>query len=83
LFHQSDAEEDRACDDPVVERLQDRAGDRLTLLAGGSVRSQNVCSLVAASGVREVHARGTDPNIVRDVVLALATRATSFVPQST
>jgi copper homeostasis protein len=69
-----------------AERLQTlhaRAGSHLTVLAGGSVRGHNVVDLVSRTGVREVHARGTDPNIVRDVILALTTHFTSAVPQST
>jgi hypothetical protein len=38
------------------------------------VRAENVQRIVEQSHVREVHARGTDPTIVRDVVQALATR---------
>jgi copper homeostasis protein len=41
------------------------------VLAGGSVRGSNVQELVQRSGVRQVHARATDPGILRDVVLAL------------
>lgn len=48
-----------------------RAGNALTILAGGSVRSENVRELVTRSGVLEVHARATDPLVVRDVVRAL------------
>ena len=55
----------------MLRRLQERAGDRLTILAGGRVRGPNVRELVARSHVRELHARCTDPTIVRDVVLAL------------
>ena len=50
---------------------QAHAGTALTILAGGSVRGENVRELVTRSGVREVHARATDPRIVRDVVRAL------------
>ncbi len=52
--------------------LQRRAGDSLTVLAGGSVRGHSVCALVDRAAVREVHARGTDPTIVRDVIAALS-----------
>ena len=52
--------------------LQRRAGKNLTVLAGGNVRGENVRQLVDRSTVREVHARCTDPNIVRDVVAALS-----------
>lgn len=57
-----------------LQALQARAGTRLVVLAGGNVRAENVQRLIAQSGVREVHARATDPTIVRDVVQALATR---------
>ncbi len=57
----------------ALRRMHNYAGQRLTVLAGGGVRAHNVQDLVSRSGVREVHARATDPMIVRDVVLALAT----------
>jgi copper homeostasis protein len=68
---------------PNLKMLQDRAGDALTILAGGTVRGHNVRTLIATSGVREVHARGTDPMIVRDVILALSTVVRSTVHQTT
>ena len=55
----------------TLRTLQARGGDRITVLAGGSVRGSNVQELVQRSGVRQVHARATDPGILRDVVLAL------------
>lgn len=55
----------------MLRALQTIAGDRLTILAGGSVRADCVRRIVDESGVREVHSRGTDPMIVRDVVSAL------------
>ena len=64
----------------LLRRLHERAGDRLTVLAGGGVRGHNVQDLVARSGVREVHARATDPMIVRDVVLALTTAEGAVSP---
>lgn len=57
-----------------LQELQARAGDRLVVLAGGHVRAENVKRIIEQSQVREVHARATDPTIVRDVVQALATR---------
>jgi copper homeostasis protein len=56
-----------------LQALQAHAGDRLVVLAGGTVRAENVQRHIEQSHVREVHARGTDPTIVRDVVQALAT----------
>ena len=57
----------------TLRHLQERAETQLTVLAGGRIRGPNVRELVARSHVREVHARCTDPTIVRDVVQALAT----------
>lgn len=57
-----------------LQALQARAGDQLVVLAGGHVRAENVRRIIEQSSVREVHARGTDPAIVRDIVQALATR---------
>ncbi len=56
---------------PNLRALQARAGSELVVLAGGNVRSDNVCRIVVQSDVREVHARATDPTILRDVVKAL------------
>ncbi len=39
----------------TLARLQSRWGDRITLLAGGGVRADNVRQLVDATAVREVH----------------------------
>lgn len=41
----------------TMRRLVERAGDDLVVMAGGGVRPHNVAQLVAATGVREVHAR--------------------------
>lgn len=54
-----------------LARLQHRAGARLTVMAGGGVRGENVAALVRESGVRAVHARATDPAIIGGVVHAL------------
>jgi copper homeostasis protein len=45
---------------PALSRLVQRAGDRITVLAGGSITSANVADVVRASGVREVHVRGAE-----------------------
>lgn len=55
----------------TLRALHTRAGDRLTVLAGGNIRGDTVQQLIAQSRVREVHARATDPTIVRDVVKAM------------
>ena len=41
----------------TLARMVERAGDRLTVMAGGGVRAEGVQHLVTATGVREVHAR--------------------------
>jgi copper homeostasis protein len=55
----------------TLNALRQRAGDRLTVLAGGGVRGGNVRDLVQRAELRQVHARGTDPAIILDVVQAL------------
>ena len=42
---------------PIASLVQ-RAGDRLIVMAGGSITASNVSEIVAATGVREVHVRG-------------------------
>ena len=44
---------------PTLAALVRQAGDRLVVMAGGSVREENVHEIVAGSGVREVHVRLT------------------------
>jgi copper homeostasis protein len=58
---------------PMLRALQELAGTKLTVLAGGGVRGHNVRDLIEQAELREVHARATDPMIVRDVILALNT----------
>jgi copper homeostasis protein len=41
----------------VIARMVARAGDALTVMAGGGVRADGVADLVRRTGVREVHAR--------------------------
>lgn len=55
----------------TLTALRQRGGDRITILAGGGVRGSNVRDLVQRTELRQVHARGTDPAIIRDVVQAL------------
>lgn len=55
----------------TLRALRALAGDRFVILAGGSVRGDNVRDIVSGTGVMEVHARSTDPTIVRDVIHAL------------
>ena len=42
---------------PVIRSMVTRAGQDLTVMAGGGVRARNVKEVVDRSGVREVHAR--------------------------
>ncbi|MCC6241956.1 MAG: copper homeostasis protein CutC [Gemmatimonadaceae bacterium] len=55
----------------TLETLHRRFGDRITILGGGGVRGHTVRELLARTKLREIHARGTDPMIIRDVVQAL------------
>jgi copper homeostasis protein len=41
-----------------ITRMVQRAGDRMIVMAGGSITRANVAEVIAASGVREVHVRG-------------------------
>jgi copper homeostasis protein len=43
----------------AIARLRRRAGDAMTMLAGGGVRAPHAAELVRTSGVSEVHARPT------------------------
>jgi copper homeostasis protein len=59
---------------PVLRRLVTDFGDRVRILAGGSVRPSNVRRIVDQTGVREVHfgyPQGAEPDRVRAVVAAL------------
>ncbi|MEN9817149.1 MAG: hypothetical protein RLZ32_1029 [Gemmatimonadota bacterium] len=57
---------------PRLRAWQARAGDRLEVMAGGGVRADPARTLVDTGGLRALHARGTDPAIIRDLVQALA-----------
>jgi copper homeostasis protein len=39
----------------LIRRMVDTAGDRITILAGGGITSDNAARVVAATGVREIH----------------------------
>ena len=41
-----------------IARLVRRSGNRMIVMAGGSITAANVAQIVAVSGVREVHVRG-------------------------
>ncbi|GAB4458759.1 MAG: copper homeostasis protein CutC [Armatimonadaceae bacterium] len=40
---------------PLIRRLREQAGSRVSLLPGGGIRSHNVREIVAQTGCREVH----------------------------
>jgi copper homeostasis protein len=42
----------------TIARLARRVGDRMIVMAGGSLTASNVAEIVDATGVREVHVRG-------------------------
>ena len=54
-----------------LARLQERAGDRVSIIAGGGVRADHVKELVVRTGVKEVHARGTEVGTIAGIVRAL------------
>jgi copper homeostasis protein len=54
----------------VLARHVRRAGERLTVLAGGGVRAENVHAVIAACGVHEVHARALEPEVFAALVRA-------------
>ena len=45
----------------VIAALVERAAGRLEVLAGGGVDETNAREVVARTGVREIHVRGTSP----------------------
>ncbi len=55
----------------VLAQLQERARDRLTIMAGGGVRADNVGALMRAVPLRAVHARATEPAVFAATALAL------------
>jgi copper homeostasis protein len=58
---------------PALHRLVDRAAGRIEILAGGKVRGGNAATVVARSGVQQVHARCEgDGGEIRAIVDALA-----------
>jgi len=55
---------------PTLARLVTRAAGRTVILAGGGVRAPNVQRIIRETGVREVHARASDPEVFAAVVKA-------------
>lgn len=52
--------------------LTERAGDRMSIIAGGGVRADHVRELVERTKVTEVHARGTEAGTIAAIAKALA-----------
>ena len=55
---------------PALARLVTRAAGRTVILAGGGVRAPNVRRIINETGVHEVHARASDPEVFAAVVRA-------------
>ena len=54
-----------------LTELVARSAGRIQILPGGGVRANNALTIVEQSGVREVHARGTEPGVIAAIVTAL------------
>jgi copper homeostasis protein len=55
----------------VIAALVNHAGKRISIVAAGGIRKQNVRTVVARTGVREVHARLVDEAQMRSLVDAV------------
>jgi copper homeostasis protein len=56
----------------TLARHVKRAGNRISILAGGSLRATNARAIIAATGVSAVHARGTDHRVMQELADVLA-----------
>jgi copper homeostasis protein len=52
----------------AIAMLVDQAGERISIIAGGTIRDHNVRDVIARTGVREVHARLVDEPAMRSLV---------------
>lgn len=52
----------------AIASLVDQAGERISIMAGGSIREHNVRDVIARTGVREVHARLVDEVGMRSLI---------------
>ncbi|MEP6833954.1 MAG: copper homeostasis protein CutC [Gemmatimonas sp.] len=57
----------------------ERAGARLTIMAGGGVRASNLLDVVRDTGVHDVHIRATDPDVFADAMKQLGRQLTEPV----
>lgn len=55
----------------AIAALVDQAGERITIMAGGSIRDHNVRDVIARTRVREVHARIVNEATMRALVNAV------------
>ena len=55
---------------PCLARLHAQAAGRTTIMPGGSVRAHNVQRIIRDTGVLEVHARASDPEVFAALVRA-------------
>ena len=63
-----------------LRAMVQRAGDRLTVVAGGGVRANNARTIVERTGVTELHARcGVDAARIRGIVEVVRTATPSSV----
>lgn len=68
--HASTAEEGIPC----LARLHTQAAGRATIMPGGSVRAHNVHRIIRDTGVQEVHARASEPEVFAALVRAAQAR---------
>jgi copper homeostasis protein len=52
----------------AIARLVGQAGERISIVAGGSIREQNVREVIARTGVGEIHARLVDEQRMRNLI---------------
>lgn len=54
-----------------LQNYRQRAGYSIQIMAGGTVRAENVKSIVKESGVIAVHSRATDMTVFKNLVASL------------
>jgi copper homeostasis protein len=55
----------------TIAMLVTRARGRIQVLPGGGVRAANVAELATATGVKQVHARASEPGVIAGIRAAL------------
>jgi len=56
----------------TLATLVNQAAGRIDILPGGTVRGHNVVELVERTGVKQVHARATEPGVIAELRAALS-----------